>query len=198
MPCWSKEEKHGNPIRKSKRGIYITPHIYGGVKTKIVAAVLVTLERLPDYPQLPKFVETASKHFQLKEVSADKAHLADYNLRAKYEVGAVPFFPFKRNSRGDKTHHKRDPPWTMFYHFFHDHRPEILEHFHQRSNVETAFSMIRKKFEGFVRTRNGTAQVNEVLAKVLCHNLYVLTKAMVAGDITTDWTPVVQQLGILD
>ena len=47
-------------------------------------------------------------------------------------------------------------------------------HYHKRSNVESTFSMIRRKFGEHVRSKTDTAMVNEALAKVLCHNLVVL------------------------
>ena len=34
--------------------------------------------------------------------------------------------------------------------------------------------MIKAKFGGYVRSKNPAAQVNEVLVKVLCHNICVL------------------------
>ena len=60
-------EKHGKPVKQGRRSKYITAHIFSGVQTKIVAAVLVTAENSPDCPQLPKFIETTVKHFKLKE-----------------------------------------------------------------------------------------------------------------------------------
>lgn len=46
-----------------------------------------------------------------------------------------------------------------------------MAHIHKRSNVETAFSMIKSKFGDSVRSKTDVGQVNEVLAKVLCHNI---------------------------
>jgi hypothetical protein len=43
--------------------------------------------------------------------------------------------------------------------------------------VETTFHMIKAKFGARVRAKTHTAQVNEVLAKVLCHNLCCLVSA---------------------
>jgi len=51
-------------------------------------------------------------------------------------------------------------------------------HYHKRSNVETAYSMIKAKFGGSVRAKTPVAQVNEVLAKVLCHNICVLIQSI--------------------
>lgn len=38
--------------------------------------------------------------------------------------------------------------------------------------------MIKRKFGGAVRSKNPIAQVNEILCKVLCHNLAVLVHAI--------------------
>jgi len=57
-------------------------------------------------------------------------------------------------------------------------REEFLAHYHKRSNVETAFSMIKGKFGDAVRNKSDIGQLNEVLCKVLCHNLYVIIQAI--------------------
>ena len=51
-------------------------------------------------------------------------------------------------------------------------------HYHNRSNVETAFSMIKGKFGDSVRAKSETGQVNEILLKCLCHNICVLARAV--------------------
>ena len=56
-------------------------------------------------------------------------------------------------------------------------REEFMRHYHQRSNVESVFSMIKGKFGDAVRAKSDQGQVNEVLAKVLCHNMCVLIRA---------------------
>jgi len=42
------------------------------------------------------------------------------------------------------------------------------------SNVESAFSMIKAKFRDNVRSKTPGAMVNEVLCKLICHNICVL------------------------
>lgn len=49
-----------------------------------------------------------------------------------------------------------------------------MEHYHMRSNVESAFSMLKDKFGDSVRSKSDTGQINEALCKVLCHNICVL------------------------
>jgi hypothetical protein len=53
-----------------------------------------------------------------------------------------------------------------------------MQHYHKRSNVETVYSMIKTKFGGMVRSKTPVAQVNEVLCKILCHNICVLIQSM--------------------
>jgi hypothetical protein len=45
---------------------------------------------------------------------------------------------------------------------------------HQRSNVESTFSMVKAKFRDYVRSKIDTAMKNEVLCKFIAHNLCVL------------------------
>ena len=45
-------------------------------------------------------------------------------------------------------------------------------------NAETTFHMIKSKFGDVVRSKTEVAQVNEVLLKVLCHNICVVIQEM--------------------
>jgi len=65
----------------------------------------------------------------------------------------------------------------MFGYFMY-RREEFLAHYHKRSNVESTFSAIKRKFGDSLRSKTETAQVNETMAKVLCHNLVVLIHEM--------------------
>ncbi len=53
-------------------------------------------------------------------------------------------------------------------------REEFLQPYHKRSNVESTFSMMKRKFRDGLRSKTDVAMVHEVLCKVLCHNLVVL------------------------
>jgi transposase len=57
-------------------------------------------------------------------------------------------------------------------------REKFLTHYHKRSNVESTFSMIKRKFGDSLRSKTDTAMVNETLCKVLCHKLVVLIHEM--------------------
>ena len=46
-----------------------------------------------------------------------------------------------------------------------------MKHYHQRSNAESTFSMIKAKFRDHVRSRTEHSMKNEVLCKFICHNI---------------------------
>ncbi len=72
------------------------------------------------------------------------------------------------------------------YHYFMGNQEKFIEHCHQRSNVETAYSMMKGKLGDYVRSKSDVGQVNEALCKVLCHNICVLVQ--VTHDLGIDPT----------
>jgi transposase len=62
--------------------------------------------------------------------------------------------------------------------YFMLNREEFLSRYHLRSNVESTFSMIKRKFGDSVRSKTDLAMKNEVLAKLVCHNVCCLIQAM--------------------
>ncbi len=116
----------------------------------------------------------------MKEVSADKAYSGLSNLRLVVDNGAQPFIPFKRNMTEKHWRSYKDKTglWARMFHFFKYHEEEFDAHYHKRSNVEMAFAMIKAKFGERLRSKTRAAQVNEVLLKVLCHNLCVIVQAI--------------------
>jgi len=62
-------------------------------------------------------------------------------------------------------------------------REAYMEHYHKRSNIETAYSMIKGKFGSALRSKSDTGQINEALCKVLAHDICVLIHAMHALNI---------------
>ena len=64
---------------------------------------------------------------------------------------------------------------------------DFLARYHRRSNVETTMWMIKSKFGGAVRSKLPAAQINEVLAMVLCHNLACIVHAITEFGIEADF-----------
>jgi hypothetical protein len=101
-----------------------------------------------------------------------RAYSSRANLDAIIGRGGMPFIAFKERP----IIHTEQPwsVWTQMWHYYNYRRDTFLQHYHKRSNVETTFSMIKSKFGSHIRSKTPTAQINELLCKVLCHNICVL------------------------
>lgn len=164
------DEKYGM-VRQEHT--WVKTHLMVGVKTNVVVAVEIKDRFAHDTKLLPALVDTAAQNFQLREVSGDKAYGSRENYKAIYKHGATPFIAFRSNATSEAG-----GLWEKMFGFFTYRKDEFLKHYHKRSNVESTFSMIKAKFRDHVRSKTDTAMVNEVLCKILCHNICVLISAM--------------------
>jgi hypothetical protein len=55
---------------------------------------------------------------------------------------------------------------------------DFMEHYHKRSNIEATNAAIKRKFGETLKSKNPTAQVNELLAKIIAYNLTVVIHEM--------------------
>jgi len=161
--------KYGQTRQKQE---WVKVHLMTGVKTNVVTAVEVGEKYSGDSRFFAPIVETTAENFQIAEVSADAAYSSNKNAQAVDNVGGTPFIAFKTNAVGDKQ--SSGPHYRQMFHYFNYRREEFLRHYHLRSNVESTFSMIKRKFGDGLRSKTDTAMLNETLCKILCHNLVVL------------------------
>ena len=89
-----------------------------------------------------------------------------------FNMGATPLIPFKKNVSGRRD--RRSGIWKKMYHYFMYKHEDFLEHYHKQSNVEKNFHMIKTKFKDNIRSKSEIAQINELLLKILCHNIVVV------------------------
>lgn len=152
---------------------WVKAHAICGVKTNIVTAVEIGERDAADSPFFKPLVATTAANFTVKEVPADKAYLSHDNLAFVDGLGGTAFVPFKANSQAGEA----GSLWEKMYFYFQFRREEFLKHYHQRSNMESTFSMVKAKFRDHVRSRTDVAMRNEVLCKFLCHNICVVHRS---------------------
>jgi transposase len=150
----------------------------------------VTVAEVPDKSvgdstMFKPLVETTAVNFTVKEVPADKAYLSHDNLATVNALGATAFVPFKSNS----TPGESGSLWQTMYHYFQFRREEFLQHYHARSNAESTFSAIKRKFGDAVRSKTDVAMRNEVLCKFLCHNICVVIMEQCVLGIDAEFWP---------
>ena len=169
--------------QKSQRH-WLKAHIGVGTTTNIITSAEITRSNIHDSQMLPELLDNTARRFSMAEVSADKAYLSEANLRHIEEHGAYPYIPFKSNTTGQGS-----PMWMRLYAYFLLNQESWGDHYHRRSNVETAFSMIKGKFGDSVRAKSEVGQINEILLKCLCHNICVLIHAMHEFGVTLALEP---------
>ncbi len=159
---------------------WVKVHIMCGVKTNIVTAVEIEGQHASDSKLLPALTATTVQNFRVSEVSADKGYASKNNVEIITKFGATPFIAMKETDRG-----LGGGAWEQMYHYFNFRKQDFLKHYHQRSNVESTFSMMKRKFGDSLRSKTDVAMVNESLCKILCHNLVVLIHEMCELGIDT-------------
>ena len=182
------DQKHGKLMAEHA---WVKLHVMIGTATNVVTGVKVSSEG--DCPLLPQLLKQTTRRFKVREVSGDKAYLSKDNLEAIDAVGAVPFIPFKTNSVGmaSKSLH-----WRRMWAHFSLKSEDFLAHYHRRSNVESTMWMLKSKFGSAVRSKLPTAQANEVLCKVLLHNLCCIVHAIAEFGIDVDFTKPAQPVPV--
>ena len=174
------DNKYGSRIQRA----WVKAHVMTGVNTNVVTAVEIHGQDANDSPLLKPLLATTAQRFTVDEVSADLAYSSKSNLETIQAAGAFPLIPFKSNATP-----ATGGLWAKMFHYVSLNRDEFLNRYHLRSNVESTFSMVKAKFGDGVRSKCDVAMKNEVLAKLVCHNICCLISAMYeAGVDPTFWT----------
>jgi transposase len=140
-----------------------------GTNTNVITAVEIHGKDSSDNTQFQPLLATTAANFHVSEVCADLAYSSHASLEAVAALNAMPLIPFKKNASAVSG-----GLWAKMLHYFHLKRDEFLARYHQRSNAESTFSMVKAKFGDSCRSKTDTAMKNEVLAKFLCHNICCL------------------------
>ncbi len=162
------DQKYGVTRRKAE---WVKAHICSGVKTNIVTAVRILDKDAADSPQFAPLVLETNKTFTINEVSADAAYASVDNFETVASCGGTGYMAFKSNTTGAVG-----GLFQKMFHYFQFKQEEYQSRYHLRSNVESTFSMTKRKFGDSVRSKEDVAMTNEVLCKFLCHNLCVLNQ----------------------
>ena len=171
---------------------YIKLHALVGAKTNVIAAATVTDRDAHDYPPFAPLLEVGARTFDMKEISADKAYIGHSNLEAVAAIGAEAYIPFKSNMKDDP----KSPLWTKLFHLYSYRQDEFLPHYHQRSNSESTFSMMKRVFTDTLRSKGMDAQSNELLLMVVAHNIRCLVHSIFELGVTIPGLSVGTQIAL--
>jgi hypothetical protein len=131
--------------------LWVKTHIASGVKTNVVTAVRILDKDAADCPQFVPLLKETRQHFEIGEVSADAAYLSLENFEEVAGCGGQAFIDFKSNSTGGVG-----GMFEKAFHYFQFNQEEYMAHYHKRSNVESTFSAVKRKFGDSVMSRSDT------------------------------------------
>jgi transposase len=173
----------GQTIEKRE---WVKVHLMCGVKINIVTSVEISGAHAGDSPYFRPLVEQTSKNFVMQQVSADKAYSSSKNLQLVLVKKAMPYIDFKSNANA--TDKRQSATWKRMYNYYQYNQESFMRSYHKRSNVESTFSMIKAKFGERLRSKTEVAQTNEVLCKILCHNLCCVVQSIYELGIEADFS----------
>ena len=162
---------------------WIKAHCVFGTTTKIVTAVEASIGTEADTDYLQDLTSTTLSEHEVIDMCVDMGYLSNNHYEFMDSLGINLWMPFKSNSKESSPNRRPDGPWERAFHFFHLNRDEFLKRYHPRSISETGFSMIKANYSDLLRGRNLIAQYNELLCKVLAHNVCCLITAMYEFDL---------------
>ena len=157
-------------------------HIMAGTETHMITAVVIKERDAADLGQLPELLRITAQNFIVEEVLCDKVYNTARNQEEIAAIGADAYIPPKSNHTG-----RRGGIFKVKVTEWRDNLEESLAHYHQRAQVETAFSMMKMKFGDSLRSKNELPMKNEALCKALCHNLHCLIRLMYSHKIGVEY-----------
>ncbi|MEO2088512.1 MAG: transposase [Gemmataceae bacterium] len=164
------DEKYGRERSEVK---WVKLHGMIGVKTNVIAACKVAGKESTDGVELPGLVTATAEQFCIDEVSADKAYTSRNNFAAVEGAGGQFYPAFKKNATG-----KVGGAYERAFLLMRLNEEEYAKHYHLRSNAESTFSALKRKFGPALRSKTERAMRNEVLAKVVAYNLTCVIQAV--------------------
>lgn len=162
--------KNAPPLSKTKK-----LHIGCLKKSKIIVYAKATEGTQHDCPIFKEIASSVVNNgFVIDKCLADAGYLSKDNYALCQELGMKSvFIDFKKNTTGKKA---GSSVYKNAFNLY-KNEPEIWhEDYRYRVLVESAFSVIKKKLLNWLRTRDETAQFNEMLLRALAYNLMILGK----------------------
>jgi hypothetical protein len=164
----SKRNKNVPPLGKCRK-----LHIGIIRESKLIAFAITSAGTVHDSVFFKKIVSSVLKNgFVIDTLLADAAYLSKDNYRYCEEKGIRNIFiDFKSNITGKRAHSQS---YKKFFSMYKNDQETWHEFYRFRVVIEGVYSVIKKKFMNWLRTKNEIAMHNEMLLKALCYNFTIL------------------------
>lgn len=172
----------GNTLKERFKGNIKIPSFVKTMKlhvsmcrdTKIITHAIPSIGTAHDSPFFKELLEESVKlGFKIDELLADKGYLSKDSYKLAEEYGIKAFIDFRANVNVKRGGSKL---WAQQLILSRENPKEWKESYRNRVLVESLFSTIKRKWGNYLRSRNETAEFNEMLLLSLVHNLTVIGK----------------------
>ncbi len=163
-----KDVKNKKLLQKKKKKDFVKLHITIGTFSQMVVCAVSTIGKRREPTQFETMVKMVSSVFKIKEWLGDAGYLSRKACNLVSKQHGIPFFWPKSNSTAKS---RGSYAWSDMINMFKNSIEVFKKHYHQRSKVESVFSVIKNYFGSTVFSRCIEGQLNELLFKVLAYNL---------------------------
>jgi hypothetical protein len=186
-------------LRKTKKGDqkayaaleWMRAHIMSGRRTGIIPAARITLNHgkgSADSVNLPMLIDDMLGIHTIHAIIGDRGYISENNLiKVLKLVGAWAFIKPKRNFKPSTKRRLGVDLATWYRDLYKDHGPAFKEMYRFRPLVEAVFSAIKRRFGDFMWLKNDVQRENELLCKLICHNICILIQLEMQHGVRLDY-----------
>jgi len=155
-------------LQKKKKKDFVKLHVTIGTVTQMVVCAVSTIGKKHESTKFETMVSMVATVFSIKEWLSDAGYLSRKACNLVSKQHGIPYFWLKSNSTSKS---RGSYAWSDMMIMFKKNLDFFKKHYHQRSKVESVFSVIKNYFGNTVFSRKIEGQLNELLVKVLDYNL---------------------------
>src|SRR3989339_201677 len=123
----------------------------------------------------PFFIKILKPFKILGRILADKGYLSRKNFQFCMDRGGCAFIPFKVGKKKPSTASPKSyPAWKFAFNLWSKCNEFYMNIYHQRSNIESVFSVIKKRFGDKVLCRTFSMRSKEIALRLIAYNLKIL------------------------
>lgn len=159
--------------KASKKKGFLKVNLICSTDSFIIPTAIVTEGKAFESPGFKELINTTSRNFEIKEIYADKAYSSRENYELVKRKGGQAYIDFRKNSSG-KTPGSME--WRKAFKMWKYNSEEFYKKYSKRSHIESLFSSIKRTKMGTIRSKDFNASKSEILLKILCHNLVILSR----------------------
>jgi transposase len=146
-----------------------------GVRTHGIPTCEVHHRDSRELEHFPSILSKVAKNSIVRAAYGDKLYCTVDSYEFVAALGATAYFPFREGFTG-----AAGGEFGRMFHIFMADPEAFWKHYHQRSNIEAAISMMKTRIFGsrILWSKSPTGMKNEIYCRVIAHNMRCLIMCM--------------------